>query len=270
MVSPSTATGSVVFFDGAIKIGSATLGIATGGTVSLSVSTLAVGTHSLTAVYSGDGTHNPSTSPVLTEIVQSQAATTITLSSSSNPVASGGSINLTAILSASMATGVVTFYDGTTVIARGVLKGGTVSVSVSFSAVGKHPLRAVYAGDSTHSPGISAVLNELVIAPIVTSTTLSPSQNPAPVNVFITITATIAPRTATGTVAFYNGPNIMGTFAVKNGSASATVSFSAAGTYPLTAVYNGDSTHSSSTSAVLNEVASTHFVTSTALSSSRF
>jgi hypothetical protein len=112
-------------------------------------------------------------------------------------------------------------------------------------------------------------LNELVIAPIVTSTTLSSSQNPAPVNVFITITATIAPLTATGTVTFYNGPNVTGTVALQNGSASATVSFSAAGIYRLRAVYNGDSTHSSSTSAVLNEVASAHIATSTALSSSQ-
>jgi hypothetical protein len=267
-VSTSTATGSVTFFDGTVTIGSATLGNAAGGIVSVSVSSLAVGTHSLTAAYSGDGTHSPSTSAVLTEVVQSKVATTVTLSSSSNPVASG-SVSLTATVSPSTATGAVIFFDDKTAIATGLVKQGVASVSVSFSGLGQHPLRALYSGDNTHSSSVSAVLNEVVITPIVTSTTLSSSQNPTPVNVWITVTVTIAPLTATGTVTLYNGPNAVGTLALNNGSGSRTLSYLTAGTYPLTAVYNGDSTHSSSTSAVLNEVAVTNVATSTTLSTSK-
>src|SRR5207302_9051162 len=55
-----------------------------GGAVTLSISALAVGAHSLTAVYSGDANNTTSTSPVLTQTV-ALIPTTTTLSSSPNP-----------------------------------------------------------------------------------------------------------------------------------------------------------------------------------------
>jgi putative cell wall-binding protein len=62
--SPS---GSVAFFDGGSELGSDDLG--PDGTATFSTSTLAPGTHSLTAVYSGDGDHGGSTSNTLDEII---------------------------------------------------------------------------------------------------------------------------------------------------------------------------------------------------------
>jgi hypothetical protein len=55
----STPTGKVTFQDGSTAIGSSTLSAAAG---TLAVSTLSVGTHSLSAVYSGDTANSPSTS----------------------------------------------------------------------------------------------------------------------------------------------------------------------------------------------------------------
>jgi cellulose 1,4-beta-cellobiosidase len=65
-VSPSAATGSVQFKDGATLLGTVT---ATSGAASLVVSSLSVGTHSVTAVYSGDGNYNGSTSAALAQTV---------------------------------------------------------------------------------------------------------------------------------------------------------------------------------------------------------
>ena len=48
---PAGATGTVSFFDGTTLLGTAPV---TGNTASLTVSTLAAGTHTITAVYSGD------------------------------------------------------------------------------------------------------------------------------------------------------------------------------------------------------------------------
>jgi hypothetical protein len=66
-VSPSAATGTVQFFDGATSLGTATL---TGGKVTLSTSSLSPGSHSITATYSGDANDNGSTSSVLTQTVR--------------------------------------------------------------------------------------------------------------------------------------------------------------------------------------------------------
>ena len=64
--SPGTPTGTVEFFDDATSLGTAPL---VGGTATLAVSTLGVGSHSLTARYSGDDTHAPSDSAPLTHVV---------------------------------------------------------------------------------------------------------------------------------------------------------------------------------------------------------
>jgi hypothetical protein len=59
-------TGSVKFLDGATGIGSATLN---GGVAKLTKSTLAVGTHSITAQYMGDAASAKSTSNVVNQVV---------------------------------------------------------------------------------------------------------------------------------------------------------------------------------------------------------
>jgi uncharacterized repeat protein (TIGR01451 family) len=60
-------TGNVKFLDGTLAIGSATL---SGGIAKLTKSTLAVGSHPITAQYSGDAASYNSTSPVVNQVVQ--------------------------------------------------------------------------------------------------------------------------------------------------------------------------------------------------------
>ena len=73
-VSPSTATGTVTFYDGASSIGTGTL---SPGTATLTLSTLTIGTHSLTAVYGGDANDFGSTSAILEQAVSSTGLTCI-------------------------------------------------------------------------------------------------------------------------------------------------------------------------------------------------
>jgi hypothetical protein len=65
-VSPSTATGTVQFLDGGSLIGTGTLA---GGTASLTISTLASGTQTISAVYGGDANDSSSTSAPLVQTV---------------------------------------------------------------------------------------------------------------------------------------------------------------------------------------------------------
>ena len=64
--SSGTPTGSVSFKDGGTVIGTAALA---GGSAALTISTLTLGNHSITAVYAGGGTFAGSTSAVLTQAV---------------------------------------------------------------------------------------------------------------------------------------------------------------------------------------------------------
>jgi hypothetical protein len=65
-VSPSSATGTVQFFDGLTSLGTATLN---SGSASLSTSTLTIGKHSITATYGGDANFAGSNSAVLAQNV---------------------------------------------------------------------------------------------------------------------------------------------------------------------------------------------------------
>ena len=66
--SPSgIPTGTVSFLDGTTPLGSGTL---SGGVATLTTSSLAVGTHSIAAVYSGDGNFAAATSACLTQMIQ--------------------------------------------------------------------------------------------------------------------------------------------------------------------------------------------------------
>jgi len=64
---PYPLTSKVKFWDGTTSIGSATL---SGGVATLTKSTLAVGTHPITAEYLGDADNDKSTSPVLDQVVE--------------------------------------------------------------------------------------------------------------------------------------------------------------------------------------------------------
>jgi hypothetical protein len=61
-----TPTGTVTFMDGAATLGSAAL---VGGIATFSTSSLAVGTHAITAAYGGDVNYGAGTSPVLSQVV---------------------------------------------------------------------------------------------------------------------------------------------------------------------------------------------------------
>ena len=77
MVAPGigTPTGSVTFRDGATPLGTVPVDAARQAT--LTISTLSVGAHPITAVYDGDAGFAPSTSPVLTETIGKAATKTI-------------------------------------------------------------------------------------------------------------------------------------------------------------------------------------------------
>ena len=94
-VTPTTSgvpTGTVSFFDGSTQIGSTSL---SSGVATISTSSLAAGSHSVTAVYSGDDNYNGSTSGVLSEVVSSAGFTLSSAALTPTTIQPGGSAQWT-------------------------------------------------------------------------------------------------------------------------------------------------------------------------------
>lgn len=87
-----------------------------------------------------------------------------------------------------------------------------------------------------------------------TTTVLTSSTNPSTAGSSITLTATVTPSSATGTVTFEDSATTIGTATLGHASGSLTTSALAAGSHSLTAVYAGNVTYSGSTSNTLTQV----------------
>jgi len=174
-VVPNSATGSVQFLDGSKVLGSATV---SSGSATLSLGSLGVGTHSITAVYAGDADDIGSTSPVLTQTVN-KAASTVTLTSSLNPANSGQRVTFTATVAPGSATGSVQFLEGATQLGNVTINRGSASWGTTNLAVGAHSITAVYSGDAVTATSTSEVLTQTV-APLppsrLNATAVSSSQ----------------------------------------------------------------------------------------------
>ena len=148
-------TGKVTFAADGNTIGSATLDGT--GTATLPYSSLPVGTHALTATYSGDANDGVSTSSAVSEVVD-PIATVTALSSSS----SGGTppqvvlVAVVVAVSGPPPAGTVTFMDGTTKIGQATLNASGAASYTPSLAPGTYSITAVYSGDADHSPSTSA------------------------------------------------------------------------------------------------------------------
>jgi hypothetical protein len=68
----SIPTGTLSFYDASTQLNPAPITLDTGGDASFTTSTLAIGTHPITAVYTGNSSFAPSNSPVLSQVVVPQ------------------------------------------------------------------------------------------------------------------------------------------------------------------------------------------------------
>ena len=158
-----TPTGTVTFKDGAATIGTGTLNGS--GVATFATSSLTVGSHSITAVYGGNGTYNGSTSNTVVQVVKANSTTTLT--SSLNPSTSGQSVTFTATVTGGSGTptGSVDFKDGATIIGTGTLNGSGVATFATTSlTVASHNMTAVYNGSGTYNASTSNTVVQVVNA----------------------------------------------------------------------------------------------------------
>src|SRR6202030_1050407 len=182
-------------------------------------SSLAVGSHTVTANYSGDTSFLTSTGDdAAAPQVVNQASTTTTLESVANPSVSGETVTFTASVAATAPgsgtpTGTVNFLEGSTTLASGVTLNGSdqATFTTSSLAVGSHTITADYSGDTDFSASSgSDSASPQVVNQASTTPTVSSARNPPVSGQGVTFTATVAATAAgtgtpTGTVSFLEG-----------------------------------------------------------------
>jgi len=202
---PAGATGSVTFLDGTTVLGVGAINAA--GIATFTTSALTIGSHSITATYSGDSGNSAATSAVLTQVVgKIPTMTTIVLSAPAQLLHTGVTFTANVTAPAPNATGTVTFMDGTTVLGSAPLSAnGGVAVSLTTNAnaafatsslvTGAHQIVAVYSGDNNFAPSTSAPATNMV-EDFTNTNTGAASQNMFPGG-STSYTFTLAPVSAT-------------------------------------------------------------------------
>jgi hypothetical protein len=134
----------------------------------------------------------------------------------------------------------------------------TLTPPLNFNTLGTW---TVTVADTTFTPGTTYTGTSNIVTVVTTpAVALTSSVNPVLVNANTTLTATVSSPygTPTGTVTFMDGSTVLGTGALNSsGVATLTVSFSTAGTHPLTVSYPGVGFFQAANSAVLNETVQT-------------
>ena len=268
-----TPTGTVTFFNGSTSLGSAPL---SSGTAVLTTMSLVVGTPSLTAVYSGDSTFAGSTSTAVTVTV-TVAGTNTAVTVVPNPSASGTTVTLNAtVTAASPGTGIpagtVNFFNGTTALGTAtLLSNGTASTTSSTApTTGTYSITAVYVpptSSANYAASTSPVFNQTVLP--ATTTTVASMPSPSVVGQPVTLTAGVSSTAGvpTGTVQFLSGTTVLGTATLSGGVASLVSTAIPFGFNSITAVYQGSTSFSPSTSTAITQTVQQASTTTTLTSS---
>lgn len=233
------------------------------GAATLQLNNLGVGTHMITATYSGNTYYLTNTSNTLSQVVNEQVTVVLINSSGNNPSIFGVNVTFQATVTISgnlSFSNAVSFYNGATYIGSGAPNaGGVATFTTAALSLGSNPITASYT-DSNNVTGTSSVLKQDVEQQ--TQTSLLSSVNPSLHGSSVTFTATVLATGSvapTGTVKFYDGAAQIGTGTLAaNGANSAIATYATStltvGTHTITATYGGDTRDFGSTSAAVSQV----------------
>jgi hypothetical protein len=244
----SVPSGKVTFSAGATTVATAALDAT--GKVTVPLPLLAVGSPTITAAYSGDAGHKPSTGSLVLTITRASSSTKLT--ASKNPAAFGDQVTVTAAVTGAAGavtpTGTVHLTEGHAALGSGTLKGGKATIALPKLPVGTHALAVSYSGDGSYNASTAALV--LVIAKAATRTVLTASPNPAASRTtLVTLKARVTsvagiPR---GTVTFTDGSRLLGRVSsASDGTATLKVSSWTVGSHHLKATFSGASSYASS------------------------
>jgi sugar lactone lactonase YvrE len=254
-------TGTVQFYDGTTPIGAPqTL---SNSTAALTIPTLAGGSHTITALYAGDGVSYESATSIGIAHAVTKVTSTPLVSGLPSPSTYGATVTFTATLPAVGAgarpTGTVQFYIGTSAFGTPqTLVNGTASVTSATLPVGSSSITAAYLGDDPNyvaktSVAVTQTVNKGSSTPSVIGTPNSTTFGDR-----VILTATILPAGAgvmpTGTIQFLdNGVAIGSLRPLVNGTANLATTDLTTGSHTITARYSGDANYLVTTSAAFTQ-----------------
>jgi hypothetical protein len=242
----------------------------------LATATLPVGSSvrsaTISASFAGNSTMEAADDSAAFDV--QKVGTTTTVSPSSPSVDAGDSVTFTADVSsvvggAGTPDGTVQFLvDGANFGGATPLSGGeATSAAITFPAdeVGDHTVQAVYSGSGDFFGSTSPEVTFAVTptrSPSTTTASVTPDTSVFGQDVTLGADVVGSGATPTGTVTFKRGGTVIAS-APLDGSGHATASTASlpVGTHSIVAVYSGDSTYKSSTSAPQTEVVSKADVT---------
>ncbi len=196
--APGTPTGTVSFFDGASLLG---IGMLSGGQTTLNVSSLSVGSHSISAQYDGDASFAASSSTSLTQTVNASSVPSPVITSvSPAAVVAGGPALTLMVTGANFVPASIVQFNGS---ARTATYLGSTQLSVSITAA--DIASAGWDQITVSNPSGGGISNAVALA--VTSGGISPTIGTALNFVPVTPCRLVDTRGATGA---FGGPSIAG------------------------------------------------------------
>ncbi|WP_041970461.1 MBG domain-containing protein, partial [Geobacter sp. OR-1] len=238
-VVPALATGTIQFKVNGANEG-APVDLVNGVATSASVVKV-VGSYAITAVYSGDANVGNKTSAAITQAV-TKAVLTVTADNKSKVY---GTVNpaLTATI-----TGYVNGDDSS--VLTGIL-GTTTTAATASSAVGSYAITPVLGTIGAANYSFKTVAGSLAVTKAATSVAVASNLNPSVYGQSLTLTATVTPSTASGTVQFkVGGVNFGAPVAVNTTTGKAVLATTTlpAGSSNITATYSGSTNYTASMS----------------------
>ena len=268
--------------------------LVSGSAASVSISNLAVGTHTVTATYSGDTNNTGSTGTLAGGQVVSSANAGVSIASSLNPSVYGQSVTFTATISGANGlvkgrkpgkngirpqevTGSVTWSDSngpltctetgssTTTVTSGNPGSATCTTS-ALAVAASDTITGAYSGDSNHNSGSGTVSQQ--IAASNGNVSVASGLNPSTYGQSVTFTATVTgdnglakrkgakPFAVTGSVSWSaNTGCSTSTVSGYPGTATCTTSILPVGASDtVTASYSGDANHNAGSGSVSQTV----------------
>src|SRR5213593_2304321 len=207
-----TPTGTFQFVVDGLNLGD--LIVLNGGQAAVSTLSLSVGTHTVSATYSGDPAFNGSTGGLPEGQTVTKANSRVLLSTSVNPSVFGQQVTFTAVIrpiapgSGTPQAGTVQFkVDGAGIGASVPVSGGQATKSTTTLAVGSHTVSAVFSGDASFNGSTGTMASAQVVSKAGTTTSVTSSVNPSVFGESVTFTATVGPTapgsgTPSGSVQF--------------------------------------------------------------------